>query len=207
MKRHLPLLVERCIQDGQAARRELESTFERGLRLRRDTVTCLKGCNHCCYNPVSLSVLEGVTLFRWLSKHRMWTTALKVQFESVHARTFGLSAGVWLMSQIPCPLLDEDQGTCRAYEGRPLTCRVTSSTGDPYLCHPHRVSEATGIIPRREVLEKKATKEKALLQRLRVPHGVVPLATAVLLGEQIDKEEISIQDYPQKTGRLYLTQA
>lgn len=194
------MVAERCVQDSKAARVELENVFERELRVRRDTLTCSKGCHHCCYNPLLLSILEGISIYRWLAENRMWSHTLKAKFEAHNEAVLALTPEVWVLSQIPCPLLDVDKGLCVAYESRPLACRVTASTGDPHFCHPHRIIEAKGIVPRRGVLAQLAAKEATILRRLRTAHAPMPLSTAVLFGEKVTKGDISIEDYPLRVG-------
>lgn len=201
------MVAERCVQDSKAVRAELENTFERDLRVRRDTLTCSKGCHHCCYNPFLVSILEGISIYRWLAENRMWSTTLKAKFEAHHDAVLALSPEVWLLSQIPCPLLDGDKGICKAYEGRPFACRVTASTGDPYYCHPHRLVRADGIVPRLDVLSRLASKDAAILQRLRTVHALMPFSTAVLYGERITKGDMSIEDYPRQVGAAMLERA
>jgi len=198
MRRNLPIKADRCVQGAKAFRASQATEFQRGLFERSGPVTCRKGCHHCCYNPIAISVLEGITIFQWLQDQRLWTTTLKEKFQEAQSSTLGLSIPVWLLSQIPCPLLDLEEGVCIAYGGRPLTCRITASTGDPYYCHPHRVVDAAGVVPRTDTLERVYAHEKTLLRLIHTHHSIIPLAAAVLLGEKISKGEISIEDYPQQ---------
>jgi Fe-S-cluster containining protein len=42
--------------------------------------------------------------------------------------------------QLPCPLLDANNGTCTAYPVRPLTCRMYVSFSDPSRCNPEYIN-------------------------------------------------------------------
>lgn len=192
MRRKLPVLVEHSVQGATSARVDVADEFERKVRAQ-GTVSCSKGCNHCCYHPVLISILEGISIFRWLDERRLWTKALQAKFSEAQSKTWGLSLDVWLLAMIPCPLLTSE-GTCGAYEARPLSCRATFSVGDPYYCHPHRVSEAGGIPSRRGVFLSAGRSEATYLK----PHGLkymrFPLAAAMLIAEKVVRGDIDLGD-------------
>lgn len=189
MKRRLPVVVEKTVADAQAARAQLSASFG----TTEVPTSCSKGCSNCCYHPVYLSVLEGVSLFRWLSKHRLWTVALKAKFQEVANQTWGLKPEIWILSLIPCPLLT-DKGTCAAYAGRPLACKTLFSLGDPYYCHPHRLGPETGIIDRKSLFMALHAAESKLLRKHYLENIQLPLASAVLYGERISKGELELEE-------------
>lgn len=198
MKYRLPLVLEQAVRGAASTRQLVAADFESKLRRElvdhKGTVTCQKGCHDCCYYPMMLSVLEGVTLFRWLVDHDLWKKPLTDKVKEVHKRVWGLSPSVWLLSMTPCPLLT-DEGLCGAYEGRPFVCRTTISTGDPYYCHPHRFSSGqAGIAPRREAEIPVHEAENRLLKAARLPLLRMPLATAVLMGEKLCKEGLEPEE-------------
>lgn len=198
MKYRLPVLLEHTVREAESNRQVLATQFEATLRTaladNKHAITCTKGCNHCCHYPRMLSLLEGVSLFRWLSDHSLWRKGLQDKFREAHRRVWGLAPSVWLLSSIPCPLLS-DEGLCEAYEGRPFVCRTTVSTGDPYYCHPHRFTEGgNGIVSRREVEATIHDVESRLMKAARFTLLRVPLATAVLMGEQLCKEGLDPED-------------
>lgn len=190
-RRSLPVLVERSLDEAAAARQQAMFDFEQTLR-SQGSVSCRKGCDNCCYHPVLISVLEGVQLYRWLSEHGIWGNQLKAAFQYHQEMTWGLAIEVWLLSMRPCPLLKD--GVCSAYAGRPLSCRATFSVGDPYECHPHQFTAAQGIVAKRDLFEKVAKLESRVLQRHDLKYLRVPLSAAVLLGEQIDKGELGLDE-------------
>lgn len=192
MKYRLPVLEERGVMDAAATRGELAATFELDV-LSKGSVTCHKGCSNCCHNPVMVSILEGISIFRWLSEHHKWSAALRESIEGHHNTVYGLSLNMWLMSDVACPLLDKNE--CLAYEGRPFACRTTFSKGDSHFCHPHRLLGADRIVPRRDVLDKQAVTEARVLRRFKKKMVLLPLSTALLLAERICKGEFSLQEY------------
>lgn len=192
MSKRLPILVEQSIQEGAVARMELAQGFVQKAYAEPGEISCRKGCDNCCYHPVLLSVLEGISLFRWLQDHGMWTRALRSKLEEDRARTWGLSIEVWALSAQPCPFLET--GKCSIYDGRPMTCRITLSKGDPHACHPHRMSQGAGLLPKRTTLEEASIREAALLKRHGLKFIRVPLASAILLGEKIVKGEVELED-------------
>lgn len=156
-------------------------------------ITCQKGCNHCCYFPVAVTPLEGITMYRWLHERGLWKRAFKAKLQETHERVWGLSASVWLLGLIPCALLQED-GSCGIYEARPFACRTTFSVSAPEFCHPHRFAEFMGIIPRKEVAEAMDAAEDRLMKSAKIPALRLPLATAILLGERVCTEDESAED-------------
>lgn len=198
MKYRLPLATEQAVREAEMSRSTLADRFEAEVRKKavdeKQPVMCLKGCHHCCYYPVVMSLLEGVTLFRWLAEHGLWRKPLKEAFEATHRKVWGLAPSVWMLSMTPCPLLD-DQGTCSAYESRPFVCRTTVAFSDPYYCHPHQfASGEANLVARRATDEALHAVEIRLLSKLRMTRLRLPLATAVLVGERICKEGLEPEE-------------
>lgn len=156
-------------------------------------IACKKGCHHCCYHPVVITLLEGLSLYYWLKDNHLWTTSLRDKLIEHSTKTWHLSFEVWFMSLIRCPLLSDD-GLCTAYESRPFPCRVVYSTGDPHYCHPHRMGDDTQILSRRELFETLAVTETEILRRHRLPHFRLPLATSLLYAERIATGELLLED-------------
>ena len=153
---------------------------------------CKAGCASCCYHPVRISILEGMVLFKHLVEHGRWSPSLKKKLAAHAALTSNLAMGIWLMSSIACPLLDE-KDRCIGYEARPFNCRVTFATGDPHYCHPHRIGELTTIVPRVAALEEFHKEEAALLRRHGLWHLLVPVSKALLIGEKILSGDVDLE--------------
>lgn len=197
MSYRLPITVERSVREAESNRRLLADEFESKTRAMlvdvNQGITCQKRCNHCCRYPVLVSLLEGVTLFRWLAEHGLWLRTLKERLEKHHRATWGLSPSVWMLSQIPCPLLDQD--LCTAYEIRPFVCRTLLSTLDSHYCHPHRFIEGkAGIIDRRGIESRFQEMENRLLKASKMVLLRAPVSTAILCGEKLCKEGLAVED-------------
>jgi Fe-S-cluster containining protein len=187
----LPLLIERAVREAEVDRGDLAMRHEQKLQAG-DRVTCKKGCPFCCYYPVMISVLEGLSIYRKLAEQRVWSSLLRKRFEQHSAKTVNLPPAVWFLSMIPCPLLHNDE--CQAYEARPVTCKAAHSTGDPYYCHPHRLSPGTAFGKQRELGERLFKAEDAILKRLDLTNFQMSLSTAVLYAEKVNKGELDIED-------------
>lgn len=193
MARHLPLLADHSVSEAHAERLQVAEKFMTKV-LSEGKVSCHTGCSNCCHYPLSISILEGITIYQWLVEHHLWTPALRSKFEEVKAKTWNLAPEIWLLSLIPCPLLD-NKNRCIGYEARPFLCRTVFSYGDPYYCHPHRLgSNLTGILQRSSEVEAFERTERKILKRHQLKAVTIPFAAAVLLGESISKDEISIED-------------
>lgn len=200
MKRHLPVLTEVAVREAEVLRRQRALEFEQHTRMKVaefGRIACQKGCHNCCYYPVAISPLEGISIYRWLHADGLWKRAFKAKLEAAHAQVWGLSASVWLLGLIPCVLLLED-GTCGAYEVRPFACRTTFSVGPAEDCHPHRFGEFTGIIPRADIAATLEADENQLLKSAKIPAMRLPLATAILLGERLCTEDAPPDDVLRK---------
>lgn len=193
----LPPNIERALQQLRAHQADVTSDFTRGV-LAEGFITCHKGCNHCCYYPLYITLLEGMAIYRWMAENRRWSHALRERFKAAEEQTWQLSIEVWLLSAVACPLLGEDK-LCQGYTCRPVVCRTVYSRGDADLCHPHRFLQAP-LLSRKDVMEKWVQIEQKLL---RLPLILLPLSTAVLLGERICKGEVDLQDcHPFNVGNL-----
>jgi len=193
-RRRLPLLVEHSLAAILSARVEVAGAFERKLRDEAPTkpITCKSGCSHCCYHPVHITALEGAVLYRQLVARGRWTPSFREQVAAHAERTHDLTFELWMLSMIPCPLLDEKTSMCTAYSARPLNCRVTFSQGDPHLCHPHRVT-ASGIVNKREPITEFYEKLRSSIKRHGITLISMPLSVGLLIGEKIVTGEIDVE--------------
>lgn len=190
--RRLPILVERAIGSAEASRAKISSEFAMDVAQELGRApTCMKGCFNCCYFPVIVTVLEALSIYRWLVKTRKWTHGLKVKLQEASKVVWGLAPEVWLMAKVPCAFLEDKE--CSIYSHRPFTCRVTYSGGDPEMCDPHNVVRSEQI-SRREPLTKQFGLEEKELRGQRVTTMHFPLASAILFADMIHKGELDILD-------------
>jgi len=134
-----------------------------------------------------MTLLDGIIVYQWLADNHLWTSDIQKRFKETSDRTANLALEVWMLSMIPCPLLDSETKACMAYQARPFVCRIAFSHNE-YFCHPHRFMEAMEAAPyepRKVSLLALAKMEEALLKKHRLPRVVLPFATAVLHGEAI----------------------
>lgn len=96
-------------------------------------MTCSVGCTACCHdNPRGVTGVEIARLAREIAG---WPDA-----DAVHARFVAYAAArtdaeAWRRARHPCPLLDAE-GTCRAYNKRPLACRAFVAMTPAAWCDP-----------------------------------------------------------------------
>jgi Fe-S-cluster containining protein len=190
-------LTEVAVREAEVLRHQKAREYEQATRAKVAAefgrIACQKGCHNCCYYPIAVSPLEGITIYRWLHAEGHWKRAFKAKLQETHEKVWGLAASVWLLGMFPCALLKED-GTCIAYDVRPFACRTTLSVGPAEDCHPHRFGEQSGIIPRREVGEALVNEEDKLMKSAKIPAMRLPLATAILLGERLCSEDTPADD-------------
>jgi len=191
MKRQLPILVERAFAEVRALQVQVGSDFERQVQQERP-VSCKVGCANCCHHPFLITLPEGLLLYRSLADHGLWTASMRKRIEQTRDKTLGLDFRVWLLSNLPCPLLVDNK--CSAYADRPLHCRATFSKGRPEMCHPHELGSGSGLVHNAEVIVEYNSKVRALFKRIRVTGSLMPLSEAVLLGEAIDSGVLEIED-------------
>lgn len=183
--RRLPVIAERAIAEVKAQQIETDQRYHRSMVTGQVKSTCSKGCSHCCHHPFLVSVAEGVLLYRWLHTQGRWTSVLRKCVEEARDKVLGLSFDMWLLSAIPCPLLQDDQ--CSAYEARPLRCRITYSVGDPSMCRPNELGVATPLLANADFLIGFSQRSQAALKKAGAKEGqLMPLAEALLLGEAVD---------------------
>lgn len=189
--------TERALQQLKAYQAEVTSDFALGV-MSEGPVTCHKNCNHCCHYPLYITPLEGMMIYRWMTENRRWSRALRERLVATDEQTWRLSVEIWLLSNIPCPLLGGD-GLCQGYTCRPTVCRTVYSRGEADLCHPHRFLRAP-LVSRRDVMERWSRIEQGVLKQ---PLTALPLSTAVLLGERICKGDVDLRDCnPMSVGGL-----
>lgn len=189
-KRRLPILVEESVGQVEVLRNGLAEKFERTVQAAK-RVTCSPGCASCCYHPVSISILEGIPIYRWLARHGKWTLRLKEKLRESADMQFGTTFEVWLMALIPCPLLNEEN-RCSVYEARPLICRAYYAVSDPYYCHPHRLGDDTKIVPRDEVVDAFHAEQEKVLRRNKLQLLTMPIGHALLLAERVCTGDIDL---------------
>ena len=99
----------------------------------RSLLACAPGCQFCCVVNVSITLLEGISICRFL--HQLGAADLaeiSQRLDKLWCAVRGLEDDERLMARKKCAFLD-DQGCCIIYPVRPSFCRSISST-DVGLC-------------------------------------------------------------------------
>jgi len=186
----MKLPFEKALAETKALQTQMGQEFEQQLRQGSNLLSCSKGCSYCCHHPFLITILEGLLLYRHLTARGKWTPSLQKKLKADRDKTLKLSFDIWLLSNIPCPLLEEK--LCVAYERRPLYCRATFSTGDPLLCHPHELSENIRLTQGSEIVIEFNINLQNQLERLETAQVLMPLSEAILLSEALESETLEV---------------
>ncbi len=113
-------------------------------------IACGKGCNFCCFGvplwvkpPEALQIAHTLNKlpirerkeiasrlsayrreYREQSRSAGYEPASPIREEELNVEKLGIVCGLG-MNDVPCPFLDQESGSCRVYEARPLMCRLT----------------------------------------------------------------------------------
>jgi Fe-S-cluster containining protein len=94
----------------------------------RSLLACRAGCQDCCVVNVSITLLEGIAISRFIQQ---WgeteRTEVEQKLDTLWRAVRGLEDDERLMVRKKCAFLDK-QGCCTIYPVRPLFCRSISST-------------------------------------------------------------------------------
>ena len=135
----------------------VESTVE-AIEADDKTISCQKGCDHCCHLLVEISWEEARELAYWLveqpkatqkqvlknikenvdaadtvfNRRKNWTRYNKANPSDTPDYPDALCDHYFYKENIPCPFLKE--GGCQAYVARPTVCRFHMVTSPATLC-------------------------------------------------------------------------
>lgn len=194
-RRKLPVLFEQAVGSIQAEATDKGFAFERLIRKDRPP-TCSKGCDHCCYYPIEISVFEAIPIYRHLVQQGRWTPSF-IKTVREHAKTTSLLASsVWLLTKVPCPLLVDRK--CSAHGVRPFHCRTFFSFGDPYYCDGLNFGSDTGLVSKEEVMRNFRSYEKLLSEQAGLSYIIMPVSRALLIAEELVQGVISPNDVTRK---------
>ena len=109
----------------------------------RSLIACHAGCDSCCVVNVSISLLEGLSIVRFLDQ---LTPAAREEIaqrlDELWVRIRGLDDEERLAVRQKCTFLDQ-KGYCSIYPVRPLYCRSVTST-DAEVCKTAVTSKIHG---------------------------------------------------------------
>lgn len=107
---------------------EFIATLLQFARENNQSVHCKRGCSWCCYQPVFALSYELLVLDDFIQQNFDLQTRTEIESRaaSKQKKLAGLSGDRLLDSRVACPLLIN--GSCIAYEARPMACRIYLST-------------------------------------------------------------------------------
>jgi len=110
-------------------------------------IDCKKGCEWCCHQPVFALDYELEYLNDFISHNfsEEIQTGIKKRAENKNGKLSMLSETELLNSKYPCPLLQN--GTCMAYQARPMACRIYLSGNLNSCLNFYRYPERKTSIP------------------------------------------------------------
>jgi Fe-S-cluster containining protein len=105
----------------------MEAFIQRCLKEKK-TVECKKGCYLCCCQAVLLLPHEILFLCRFMQENmdKKERTVILNKAKEKDNETSIMKAQEFLHHKSPCPLLEN--GSCLAYEARPMACRTYISS-------------------------------------------------------------------------------
>lgn len=109
---------------------ELNASFLKRTEAEGNPTECKKGCTYCCYQTVLASPYELLYLADFVN-HKFRKDALDgivKKAEEKESKTKPLKMKQLLNHKQPCPLLHAKGGFCRAYQARPMACRIYLSS-------------------------------------------------------------------------------
>lgn len=193
MKKSLPVIVESSIANCRNLKADISTLLQE--EVLGETV-CRKGCSHCCHHPILISVLEGVLLYWHLRNNGLWSKELEFKLENHTDHVKSLDLDIWMLSNIPCPLLSQDN-LCTAYAARPILCATAYSRAIPDLCKPENFSITTPWHDRIDYLKQYYALEQSVLQNIKHPGVMFPISTAILIAHETLRDGFSSDDVRQ----------
>ncbi|MEC4812051.1 MAG: YkgJ family cysteine cluster protein [Scytonema sp. PMC 1069.18] len=101
----------------------VESRFQ-AIREGRNWWPCRRGCDHCCRHlaqPPELSPLEWARVDEAIAA---LAVPIRAEVEKkIHELLIKIAENT-VGSQVVCPYLDENSGSCLIYDSRPIACRT-----------------------------------------------------------------------------------
>jgi Fe-S-cluster containining protein len=131
------------------------------LGSKGEAITCRKGCTHCCFHYVAVSLAHGIVIADYLYKSKELLRQFVDKYEMWHRKGHSISNSIdrarnqallssmpidrviaetrplsesYLEKNIQCPFLEDRR--CIIYEVRPLSCSGHYSASPPDWCAP-----------------------------------------------------------------------
>ncbi|MBN1926920.1 MAG: YkgJ family cysteine cluster protein [Prolixibacteraceae bacterium] len=105
---------------------EFNASFLKRAEVEVEPAECRMGCSYCCHQTVLATPAEFFYLAGFL-RNKFREDVLQSIIEKAKAKmekTGTLKIDKLLKYKAPCPLLHPTGGYCRAYQARPMACRI-----------------------------------------------------------------------------------
>lgn len=159
--------------------------------------TCRKGCHHCCYMFMTISLPEGMVIAEHVfHKEPEWKPQIPQLMRKMYARVSMFERDAfderdYFKKKIPCVFLSA-RGSCTIYEVRPAVCRYHYVTSDPSNCEPDNDEAALKIIrlPFESTIRSEGDRSS---KQVGAPQGTMaPIPVAVLWGMKVLEEGVDV---------------
>jgi len=135
--------ISQLLEELQTVCSEAEILILQQQEGDRSLIACAPGCQFCCVVNVSITLLEGISIARFLRQLDVADfSKISSKLDKLWCDVRGLDEEERLMLRRKCAFLD-DRGCCIIYPVRPLFCRSISST-DVELCRAAVVGQVSG---------------------------------------------------------------
>lgn len=135
------------------------NTLVEKLSSEDETITCRKGCTHCCFHYVTVSLAHGIVIVDYLYKNKDLLRQFISNYEEWHNKGYAVSDSIdrtrlealsssmpfdrvladtrplserYLDMNIHCPFLLDNK--CFIYDVRPMSCSGHFSVSPPDWC-------------------------------------------------------------------------
>jgi Fe-S-cluster containining protein len=183
VKRAIRKTTEAAIQCDEYARHALPILEE----MQAAKISCKTGCNHCCYQLVSVHMPEALAILdHYASPGNALPSQRNSLVEWINEKSKWIATGtvtedIWFRKKTKCAFLSSE-GLCRIYGIRPLPCRAHFSLSDSQFCSPD-TPEAKIVRP-----DFRAMQQRMILRLIGVcheaglPEGLIPFPVALQWG-------------------------
>ena len=109
------------------ASRMIHAIYDGLFEDKPNVIECAKGCSFCCNNSVHITETEVKELAHSIRKTygKKEMSTLKDSLKHIQKKYQKMNRADRMLDRTPCPLLVD--GSCSAYESRPLFCRSAFS--------------------------------------------------------------------------------
>jgi Fe-S-cluster containining protein len=187
------------IAHKQTVFKEIEKDLSDQTAVRREKITCHKGCFYCCSQYIAGTLQESEAIVYYLYQHEValtnfiraypiWREKVRVNeslFKSIrdilnkgsaegftekNRQAYQEATVLYLAQNIPCPFLSN--GICSIYEVRPWPCAGVVATTPGEWCSPLTNDKPSVYISRLTPKEVPYFRETKALIMFPVPLGV-----------------------------------